>query len=94
MTSCPEQSRAVQTDSRLVQSSPPPLRGWTPGQTTTDDPRRDRMTNTPRTGYVCRDHHSQPVNHRGKGCTLCPPPRTKKPKRRKAPETIEEWWTQ
>jgi len=52
------------------------------------------MTNTPRTGYVCRDHHSQPVNHRGKGCTLCPPPRTKKPKRRKAPETIEEWWTQ
>jgi hypothetical protein len=29
---------------------------------------------TIRTGYVCRDHHWQPVNHRGKGCTLCPTP--------------------
>jgi hypothetical protein len=48
------------------------------------------MTPT-RTGYVCRDHHNQPVNHRGKGCTLCPTPGTKKSKRRQATDTTEEW---
>jgi hypothetical protein len=32
-------------------------------------------------GYVCRDHHSQPVNFRGKGCHLCP---TRKTNKRKA----------
>ena len=32
-------------------------------------------------GYVCRDHHSQPVNFRGKGCKLCP---TRKTNKRKA----------
>jgi hypothetical protein len=44
------------------------------------------MTTT-RTGYVCRDHHWQPVNHRGKGCPLCPQPGIKKSKRRKPIET-------
>lgn len=41
------------------------------------------------TGYVCRDHHNQPVTFRGKGCTLCP---TRKTKRRKAPKPREDDW--
>jgi hypothetical protein len=55
---------------------------------------KDSHMTTTRTGYVCRDHHGQPVNHRGKGCTLCPPLHTKKSKRRKTPEITDEWWTQ
>jgi hypothetical protein len=31
--------------------------------------------------YVCRDHHSEAVNFRGKGCKLCP---TRKTNERKA----------
>jgi hypothetical protein len=59
------------------------------------------VTQTPSTGstptrssYRCRDHHHIPVTWRGKGCTLCPPLHTKKSKRRKTPEIIDEWWTQ
>jgi hypothetical protein len=44
------------------------------------------MTNTP-AGYRCRAHPHQPVTWRGKGCSLCPTPGTKKSKRRKPIET-------
>jgi len=37
--------------------------------------------------YVCRDHHSQPVTFRGKGCKLCP---TRKAKPRKATEPRDQ----
>ena len=40
------------------------------------------------TGYVCRDHHGQPVRFpSGKGCTLCP---KRKPKPRKASEPRDQ----
>ena len=39
------------------------------------------------TGYVCRDHHGQPVTFRGKGCKLCP---KRKPKERTAIEPRDQ----
>ena len=39
------------------------------------------------TGYVCRDHHTQPVTFRGKGCPQCP---KRKPKQRKAIEPRDQ----
>jgi hypothetical protein len=40
------------------------------------------------TGYVCRDHHDQPVNFRGKGCTRCPT-RTRKSRKASEPSDYE-----
>jgi len=39
--------------------------------------------NTVAAAYVCRDHHEQPVNFRGKGCPRCP---TRKANKRTASE--------
>jgi hypothetical protein len=47
MTSCPEQSRAVQKDSRLVQSSLPLLGGWTLDKRTTPTRQSDLCATGP-----------------------------------------------
>jgi len=45
------------------------------------------QASTQPTGYVCRDHHDQPVTWRGTGCTRC----AADLKRRKAPELSDDY---
>ena len=40
------------------------------------------------TGYVCRVHHDEPVNFRGRGCRRCP---TRKANKRKATEPSDDY---
>jgi hypothetical protein len=68
---------------------------YTPGQETTSHPTEGEiMTLTNRSGYRCREHHTQSVTFRGKGCQLCPTVGIKKSKRRKPkPVTPDQEWT-
>ena len=50
----------------------------------------------PRSQYRCREHPSQSVTWRGRGCPSCPQKSTKAARRkaRKAETAEPEWWTQ
>jgi hypothetical protein len=61
---------------------------------TTND-RTDDETNTqPSTRLVCRCHHDQAVNFRGKGCVPCAKAlQTWRDRRRRRTTTSDETWT-